>query len=210
MWELRHFAIPSVRDVIRLDDGSLALISSFIEGLTVEQIVDKIGPIPAEHLAWMVERILNALWYIHERGVIHGDLKPQNIIVQHKTHTACIVDFGLSMIKPLSTDKCIGYTEYFAPPEQIQGKPLVPESDFYSLGIFMIYALCGGDMKRVVARNVPHDLPDPMSDFIKRLIVRDVLNRPSWHNENIFETFQKVRQQSFGRGHTNMSPIPGL
>ena len=172
--------------------------------------MDKVGPIPAEHVAWMVERTLNALWYIHEKGVVHGDLKPQNVIVQHKTHQACLVDFGLAMIKPKATDQCVGYTAYFAPPEQEQRKPLLPESDFYSLGILIIYALCGGDMKRVTARNVPHNLPDPFANFVKRLIVRDVLSRPSWATENLFETFQNVREQSFGRGHTNMSPIPGL
>ena len=210
MWDLRHFAIPSVRDVVRLEDNSLALVTSFIEGLTVEKVVEKIGPIPPEHVAWIVERILNALWYIHEHGVVHGDLKPQNAIIQHKTHMACLVDFGLAMIKPGASDKSKGYTEYFAPPEQMQGKPLVPESDFYSLGIFIIYALTGGNMKHILARNVPASLPDPFAQFIKRLIVRDVLGRPSWEKENLFETFQKVRRDSFGRDHTNMSPIPGL
>lgn len=210
MWDMRHFSIPAVRDIIRLEDQSLVLITSFIEGPTLEQAVQKAGPIDAEHVAWIVERILNALWYMHERGIVHGDLKPQNIIIQHKTHMACLVDFGLSMIKPSSMDQAKGYTEYFAPPEQIQGKPLLPESDFYSLGITIIYALCGGDMSLVASKRVPSTLPAPFTDFIKRLIVRDVLQRPSWESENLFETFQDVRRQSFGRNHTNMEPIPGL
>lgn len=210
MWDLRHFAIPAVRDVIRMDDGSLILVTSFIEGPTLEQAVDKVGPIEAEHVAWITERIINALWYMHERGVVHGDLKPQNTILQHKNHMACLVDFGLSMIKPSSSDSAKGYTEYFAPPEQIAGKPLLPESDFYSLGITMIYALSGGDLDRVAAKQIPASVPDPMTEFIKRLIVRDVLKRPSWENENLFETWQRVRVESFGVGHTNMKPIKGL
>lgn len=210
MWDLRHFSIPAVRDVVRLDDGSLALITSYIQGPTLEQVVDKIGPVPAEHVAWITERVLNALWYMHEHGVVHGDLKPQNAIIQHEKHMACLVDFGLSMIKPSSTDQCRGYTEFFAPPEQMQGKPLLPGSDFYSLGMFIIYALCGGDLAHVQAKAVPSDLPDPFCQFIKRLIVRDVLQRPSWEKENVFETFREVRAASFGREHTNMSPIPGL
>jgi serine/threonine-protein kinase len=210
MWDLRHFAIPAVRDLIRLDDNSLILATSYIEGPTLEQVVQKIGAIPVEHVSWIVERILNALWYIHERGIVHGDLKPQNIILQHVNHHACLVDFGLSMIKPSSKDRCPGYTEYFSPPEQMDGLPLLPESDFYSLGVTIIYALVGGDFKHVTARDVPSNLPDPFAKFIKKLLVRDALQRPSWSRSNIFEEFQQVRAQSFGRGHTNMEPIKGL
>lgn len=211
MWDLRHFAIPAVRDLIRLEDKSLALVTSFIEGPTVEKIVKKVGAIPVEHVAWMVDRILNALWYMHERGVVHGDIKPQNIIANDTDHSAYLVDFGLSMVKPSAADGCKGYTEYFAPPEQMLGKPLVPQSDFYSLGIFIIFALCGGDMRLVESRQVPSNVPDPFCQFIKQLIVRDVHNRPTWSStSNIFEQFKQVRRDSFGRDYTNNEPIPGL
>lgn len=208
MWDLRHFSIPAIRNVIQLDDGRLVLVMSYIPGLTLEKVIQKIGAVPAIHVGWMIERILNALKYIHYQGVIHGDIKPQNIIIQNETHMISIVDFGLSLINPTAKSDSKGYTLYFAPPEQMAGKVLLPESDFYSLGLTMIYAL-SGDVEAVKRRSVPEDTPDELCDFIKRLIVRDVNNRPNW-DEDLCETIQKVRIKCFGKANTNLTPIPGL
>ena len=209
MWDLRHFSIPTIRNVMRLEDGRLILVMSFIPGLTLEKIVDKVGGLPPEHVSWIMERVLNALKYIHFHGVIHGDIKPQNIIIQPKTHTISIVDFGLSMIKPTAKSDSKGYTPYFSAPEQMAGKTLLPESDFYSLGLTMIYALAG-DLTSVKRRSVPEETPDKLCDFIKRLIVRDLGSRPNWEKEDLCETIREVRAQCFGRITTNLKPIPGL
>ena len=208
-WDLRHYSIPAMRNLLKLEDGSLALVMSYIPGLTLEQIIERSGRLDAEHVAWIAERIFNVLMYIHYNGVIHGDIKPQNIIVQPESHTVVIVDFGLSMIKPSKGADSKGYTPYFAPPEEIQGLNLLPESDFYSLGMTMIYAL-GGGLEFVKKKEVPVDVPDALCKFIRRLIVRDVLGRPRWESENLFEAIQNVRKQAFGRERSGMKPIPGI
>lgn len=205
-WDLRHYAIPVMRDVLRLVDGSPVLIMSYIPGLTLEKIVEKISRLDPEHVAWIAERVLNALMYIHYQGVIHGDLKPQNIIIQEESHAVVIVDFGLSSVKPSSKSESKGYTPYFAPPEEVNGLTLVPESDFYSLGMTMLYAL-SGDPEAVLKKQVPDGTPEPLCRFISRLIVRDVLVRPNWEKENLCETIQEVRRKSFGRIRSNMKPI---
>ncbi len=205
IWDLRHYAMPVMRDLERLDDGSLALIMSYIPGYTLEQIVEKAGKIEPETTAWITERILNALLYLHHHGVIHGDIKPQNIIIQPKTHSVVLVDFGLAMVRPGSSDKSIGYTPTFASPEQISGKALLPASDYYSLGMLMVYALNGG--KRMDKKEVPSSVPDPMANFIGNLVKKDVLLRPQ---NGLFEEFVKVRQDSFGRTRSGMKDIPGF
>jgi len=205
IWDLRHYAMPVMRDLQRLEDGSLALIMSYIPGFTLEQIVEKAGKIEPETTAWITERILNALLYLHHHGVIHGDIKPQNIIIQPKTHSVVLVDFGLAMVRPGSSDKSIGYTPVFASPEQIDGKALLPASDYYSLGMLMVYALNGG--KRMEKKEVPSSVPDPMANFIGSLVKKDVLSRPQ---DNLFEQFVKVRQDSFGRTRSGMKDIPGF
>jgi len=211
MWDLRHFAIPAVRNLLKLDDGSVALVMSYIEGPTLAEVVEAYAArgerLDPEDLAWMVERILNAMSYMHRHGVVHGDLKPQNIIIQPDSHTAVLVDFGLAAVKPTSTTGSKGYTDLFSPPEQVKGSPLIPQTDFYSLGMTMIYAMVGGDADRLGRREVPHDLPDPMCNFLKRLIVRSPLNRPSWRTENLMETFRAVRRDSFGRPSSGMKPL---
>lgn len=205
IWDLRHYSLPVMRDLQRLDDGSLALIMSYIPGWTLEQIVEKAGKIEPETTAWITERILNALLYLHHHGVIHGDIKPQNVIIQPNTHSVVLVDFGLAMVKPGSSDKSLGYTPTFAAPEQIAGKTLLPASDYYSVGMLMVYALNGG--KRMDKKEVPSTVPDAMANFIASLVKKDILQRPQ---EDLFEELVKVRQESFGRVRSGMRNIPGF
>lgn len=206
IWDLRHYGIPTIRDLLKLEDGSPALVMSYIPGLTIEKIVKKVGPPEAENVAWITERSLNALRYLHYNGVIHGDVKPQNIIVQPEIHNVVLVDYGFSSIRPNAKEKNKGYTPYFSSPEQELGETLLPESDFYGLGMTMIYAL-GGDIAK---KTVPDDVPDPLRNFIKRLIVRDLLERPNWEKEDLIETLQNVREKSFGRKRSGMKTIGGL
>lgn len=205
IWDLRHYAMPVMRDLHRLGDGSLALIMSYIPGPTLEQIVEKVGKMEAETVAWIADRIFNVLMYLHHHGVIHGDIKPQNVIIQPNTHSVVLVDFGLAMVKPTGSSKSLGYTPVFAPPEQIAGKTLLPASDYYSTGMLMTYALTGGkDMEK---KRVPATVPDPMVDFIARSTKKDILTRPQ---ENLFDEFVKVRQAAFGRTRSGMKNIPGF
>lgn len=204
IWDLRHFGIPSIRDLTRLDDGSLVLVMSYVPGLTLTQLVEKTGRVEPEHMAWITERILNILKYLHYHGVVHGDVKPQNVIVQPETHSVVLVDYGLSIIRPSKNSDSKGYTPHFSAPEQEKGgSPLVPETDLYSLGVTMIYGL-GGNIN---TKQVPVDTPDNLCAFIKKLIKRDVFSRPSWQNEDMQATFQEVRLKDFGRKFSGMKPL---
>lgn len=205
IWDLRHFGIPSIRDVIKVDN-SFALVMSYIPGPTLAQLITKHKQLDPEHVAWITERCINILKYLHYHGVVHGDVKPANIIVQGDKHSIVLVDYGLSVIKPSKDTTSKGYTPLFASPEQICGTPLLPESDFYSLGVTMINAL-GGDVER---RRVPKHTPDAMCEFIKTLTSNDILTRPNWRKENLQETFAVTREKSFGRRTSGMKPFPTL
>lgn len=207
IWDLRHFGMPSIRDIIKLPDGSVCLVMSYIPGMTLHSIVEsyvkKKKNIDPEHVAWITERVLNVLRYLHFHGVVHGDVKPQNIIVQLDSHQVVLVDYGLSLVKPSHDSKNKGYTPFFAPPEQVAEDTLLPESDFYGLGMSMIFAL-GGDIE---SKSVPASTPQPMCDLIKRFVAYDVLSRPNWGKEDLCETIQRVRKDSFGRAVSNMKPL---
>jgi serine/threonine protein kinase len=206
IWDLRHYGIPAVRDILTVDDGSFALIMSYIPGPTLEQVIEKAGPLDAEDVCWITERSLNVLKYLHYNGVVHGDVKPQNIIIQPESHNIVLVDYGLSAIRPKSSKSNKGYTPVFASPEQQSGGTILPESDFYSLGKTMIYAL-GGDL---ASNRVPQDVPDSVCKFMKSLLVHEVLSRPNWEKEDLIETFQNLRIKTFGRRHSGMKKIKGL
>ena len=206
IWDLRHYGIPVIRDLEKLEDGSSALIMSYVPGPTLEKLVRDTKGLDSEDMSWIAERSLNVLKYLHYNGVVHGDVKPQNIIVQPESHNIVLVDYGLSAIRPThNTDGNKGFTPLFASPEQEQGRTLLPESDFYSLGLTMIYGL-GGDVGK---KKVPQSTPENLCRFIKRLIVKDVLSRPSWHKEDLAGTFQKLRVDTFGRRHTGIKAIGG-
>lgn len=202
IWNLRHYGLPIMRDFLQLDDGSYALVMSWVPGLTIEQLVEKYGRLDPEQVAWMAERIINTFVYLHHSGVIHGDIKPLNIIVQEDTHIVTLVDFGLAAVKPSDSSSNKGYTELFSPPEQMNGGVILPGSDFYALGMTMIYAL-GGKYATVKSKEVPKGTPDAMCRFIKRLIVRNILERPRFA-QDLFKDCEKMRQESFGRKSSNL------
>ncbi len=206
MWDLRHHAIPPIRDYLRLEDGSVALVMGYIDGPTLHDLVEENGPIVPEDVAWIAERILNALLYMHTFGVVHGDLKPQNVIIQPDSHHVAVVDFGLAAVRPTAQDGSIGYTPYFGPPEAKLGKPLMPESDLYSLGATMIFALTG-DLNDVQLRQLPSTIPDSLHEFIRRLVQRNPLARPDRRTENLMNTIVRVRETSFGRRRSGMKPL---
>jgi serine/threonine protein kinase len=207
IWELRHHSLPAVRDMVLLDDGSCALVMSFIEGPTLAQLADKYKKkgeeLDPENVCWLMERVLDALRYMHWHGVVHGDVKPQNIIVQPDNHTCVLVDFGLSKVKPNRKTGAEGYTPAFASPEALNFKTQLPESDLYSLGLTMIYAVGGDPLKK----RVPTSLPKPIRDFISDLVVFDISQRPCWDKFDLLEKLREIRVDVFGREHTNLKKI---
>ena len=211
LWDLRHYALPAMRDLLQMDDGRVLLVMSYIPGLTLAQTIEKLkGPMDPEAVMWITERIINALNYCHRHGVIHGDLKPQNIIIQEDKHMAVMVDFGLSLVKPTHTSEAKGYTPFFAAPEEVTGKPLVPESDYYSLGMTMLYALGGGN-EWVERKMVPKDVPDAICNLVKRMIARDVNARPQYgkQEDDLGDLISKVSTEVFVRTSSGMKPIFG-
>jgi serine/threonine protein kinase len=209
IWDLRHHGIPAMRDVIRMEDGSMSLVLSYIPGPTLAQIVEEHGDLDPEHVCWIAARCLNILQYLHERHVIHGDVKPQNIIIppdeknpKVASHLISLVDYGLSIIKPKADTSNKGFTPYFAAPEQVNGGTILPETDFYGLGMTMIFAL-GGD---IGSKRVPEHTPDSVCRFIKKLIIHDVLSRPT-DAETLQDALREVRRNAFGRSESGMKPL---
>ena len=206
MWDLRHFGIPAMRDLLRMPDGSLSLVMSYVPGKDLAKVIEDDYPkgLEPEHVAWICERTLNILKYLHMHGVVHGDVKPQNIIIQPDSHTVVVVDYGLSMVRPRASDGSKGYTPYFASPEAIDGSPLIPESDLYGLAMTMVFAL-GGNIDAV---RVPDTIPEEMLKFMKNMLRRDPLQRPRvWEKEDLTESVKTMRNKAFGRIASNMKPL---
>ncbi len=207
MWKLTHYGIPAIRELVRLDDGTSALIMDFIEGHTLMEFVEKHGRMDPKDVAWILDRLLNVLYCAHVHGVVHGDVKPKNTILQ-ENHSAFLVDFGLAMIDPRATDRNAGFTKIFSPPEQVEGEPLLPETDLYALGMTAIYAL-SGSLEHTKKREIPDDrtIPKPLRDFVAQLTASDILDRPHWGTVNLCKEFSLVREKAFGQSGSGMKPL---
>lgn len=199
MWELYEYhSIPAVRDFIRLDDRNAAIVLSYIEGGTLDDIVKSgRGRIHPEDASWITERLLGALYYAHSNGVIHSDIKPQNVIVEPKKRDVKLIDWGLAVLNPTSRSRVVGYTPAYVAPEVLDGKPPIPETDLYGAGIVMLVAL-GGD---VAKKSLPSDVPADIAEFCNSLLRYDPMERPNWEKENIIERLSDARQKAFGRRH---------
>lgn len=196
--QINHYSLPSFRDFFQAPDKSYMLVMQFIEGKNLYSAVEKHKAIEPESIAWITQRLLNALHYCHAEGIIHGDIKPPNIIVQPFKHNAFLVDFGLSSVRPTAKTKPKGYTEVFVAPETLTGKPPIPESDLYSLGLTMIYALGGNPF----TKTMPSHVPQPLQEFFKRLVQHEPLKRDSWEKGDLIARLSDTRLESFGRRHS--------
>jgi serine/threonine protein kinase len=197
LWDVNHWALPTVKDVFLDPEGNLLMAMSFIEGEQLLEHVQKSGPLDAETACWIAQRILSALYYLHFAGIVHRDVKPANVIVNFGTHIAVLVDFGLSKLKPDGSPDASGYTPYFGAPEQVAGKAPIPESDIYSLGMTLLFIL-GGDIRN---KMLPSQTPKPLQDFIYALVREDPLQRPR-DCQALNQELGGIREKVFGRKRT--------
>jgi serine/threonine protein kinase len=200
LWNVHHHSLPTLKDYVKCPDGSYAMVMSFIKGMELFKLREKVYPrgLDPEHVCWIMQRVLNALHYLHFFGIIHGDVKPHNIIIQPEEHNAVLVDYGLSTIKPNRISRCVGYTPVYSAPEQVAGTPPIPETDFYCVGLTAMFIL-GGDPQ---AKTMPKSVPKPLRDLVESLCLYSPTKRPK-DARQIVSKLSEVRQTVFGRRVSN-------
>jgi serine/threonine-protein kinase len=141
---LAHPNLPNVMDFFVEPNGSRYLVMEFVECKNLEQIVAKRGRLRKDlALRWMAQ-IFEAVEYIHANGIIHRDIKPQNIIITPQDQ-AVLVDFGISKVLASGQSTLTGAragTAGYAPPEQYRGGT-DERSDVYALGATLYFLLTG-------------------------------------------------------------------
>lgn len=172
LWDLHHPSLPTLRDVLRDQDGRLTLVMRFVEGQTLEAAT----PIDLPTAVQVLGRLLRALRVLHHRGIVHNDVKPANIVLEPDRHGVVLVDFGVSSLRPRRTSRAPGFTDLYAAPEVRAGRPPLPESDLYSLGLSVLTAL-GGDPE---SRLLPEGVPEPLLELLVALSRREPERRARW------------------------------
>lgn len=196
---LHHESLPSFMDYYDDPDPSIGqmIVMSFVAGKSLAQFVEEGGPVADEHVCWILQRLLKVLGYMHYHGVVHCDIKPDNILLQLKEHNAVLVDFGLVADRPTGRTTPKGGTEHYLPPEFLAGMAPRPESDLYSLGKVGVFLLGG----HVGAGSIPADVHPRLRAFLLPLIRQDAGARPT-HAMALHDELIALRQAMFGRAST--------
>lgn len=165
--QLNHPHIVTVIDAGE-DDQTPYIVFEYVPGETLKDRIRRHGRLPIpEAVAYAIE-IARALGVAHDRGIVHRDVKPQNVLVDEEG-SAKVTDFGIARTldqEGLTADgRVLGTTDYVSP-EQALGHHVTRQSDLYSLGIVLFEMLTGdvpfkGDNQVAVAmKHVREDLPD--------------------------------------------------
>ncbi|MGZ8375862.1 MAG: serine/threonine-protein kinase [Gemmatirosa sp.] len=174
--KLRHPNVVTVLNVGRLDDafdgapaGTPYLVMDFLPSSLEKRLAER-GSIPEAELARVGEDVARGLAYAHERGVVHRDVKPDNVLFAADGR-AMVSDFGIARavdarVSSVSRQVVLGTPSYFSP-EQARGLPLDGRSDIYALGVTLYQAATGAlpfggdDWYDVMRQHVEATPPSP-------------------------------------------------
>ena len=165
---LTHPNIVSVYDVCE-DNGRYFIVMELVEGITLKEYIGHQHSIPWKEAVHFTVQILQALQHAHEKGIVHRDMKPQNIMLL-QDGSIKVMDFGIARFSnnetKTMTDKAIGSVHYIAP-EQARGDKTDGKADIYSVGVVLYEMLTGsvpfnGDSPVAIAMQHVNVPPRPL------------------------------------------------
>jgi serine/threonine-protein kinase len=202
---ISHPNVVDVFDVHHLPDGVPYFVGEFLEGEELAEWVEKRGPLDARTAIAVGRQICQALGAAHARGIIHRDMKPENVFVLHsaepptaKTITVKVLDFGISKVgsdsqSHLTRTGVIMGTPSYMSPEQARGKVVDARADVYSVGAVIYFAITGrrpfdsddptSTLSMVLTqdpvrpREIDPRIPEPLELVVQRAMAKDVRDR---------------------------------
>ncbi len=192
---LSHPNIIPIYDRGETRDGTYYIAMEYMPGGTLKERMPRRGGLPVRTAAAVALQVADALGFAHERGVVHRDVKPRNVLVAASGDVK-VGDFGIARAADATTISSLGAilgTAKYMSPEQAQGRPVGPRSDLYSLGVVLYEMLTGvvpfavNDPEDVPARHaegpprrpseVNPDVPKGMDAPVMRLLATDPEDR---------------------------------
>ena len=189
---------PGIMKVFTDDDRSqVYMVMEWVDGRLLRKILDEQHKLPPERAVQLAVRTLEALEYIHSRGVAHRDLKPENVMVDNRDNIK-LIDFGIAAsaksrrLTFAKLSQTMGTPDYISP-EQVKGKRGDARSDLYALGVMLYEMLTGkvpfsGDNAFLIMNDRLLNNPEPpreidpsitpeLQEIIYRAMERDPKNR---------------------------------
>jgi len=145
-----HQNIIDISDFGRLQDGSVYFVMEYLDGTSLNDMIEKGGSVPMQTAVHIIRQIASALEAAHARGIVHRDLKPDNIFVIRQggdTSFVKVLDFGVAKVggaasKLTKTGMVFG-TPHYMSPEQAAGHSVDQRTDVYALGVIMYEMFTG-------------------------------------------------------------------
>ncbi len=168
---------PNIVTIYQADEaGPYSFIAmEYVEGETLEQVIEKRAPLPLEEICRLVTSICDALDYAHHHGVVHRDIKPANVMITHDG-VVKVMDFGIAHVEysTLTQEGAVLGTPSYMSPEQIRGDKVDGQSDIFSLGIIVYEMATGnrpflGESLATISSRILAQMPVHASDLNPKL-----------------------------------------
>ncbi len=176
--DLKHPHIVNVCDFNKTPDGTPYFVMELLDGEDLESRLKRIGRFALDKVASILTQTASALEAAHNRGVVHRDLKPQNLyLVQHgdESDHVKILDFGISKVKSGNTmtqQRTVIGTPYYMSPEQARGLSSMVDrrTDVFAMGVLLYEMIAGvqpfvGNSAEAILYQVVHEDPTPLSEL---------------------------------------------
>jgi serine/threonine-protein kinase len=212
------------RNVLRTHDfdeanGVPYISMEYLDGVTLKDLVKQKGALPTPAGLRLAKEMCYGLGAAHAQGVVHRDIKPQNMLILPETGDLKIMDFGIARMSEVhgggagmtTTGTVMGTADYM-PPEQAQGSPPDFRSDIYSLGVVFFEIFTGslpfrGDTATAVVINhiqqpppKPRGLNPKLSPELEALILRCLEKDPANRYKNVEEIVERLSAVSTSGG----------
>ena len=205
---MSHPNIVNLLDVGVEDDGTRYLVMEYVQGKTLKRFIQESGALRPEIASQIIIRVLAALQHAHQNGVVHRDIKPQNILID-KEGTVKVADFGIARMANAQTvnqsDENVMGSVYYFSPEQARGAAVDARSDIYSVGVVFYEMLTGrvpftGDTPVAIAMQhlqtpptPPNEVNPSVSSALDFVVLHAMEKKPRRRYQTAEEMLRDVR-----------------